>query len=160
MTLTLPNSIVTLIKQQQEQFVHISTTLPEWIKNTNKGLIIYFYPKDNTAGCSTQAIDFSQYQTAFDELGYTIIGISRDSVGSHEKFISNKNLQIPLISDKDETLCQHFGVIGEKKLYGKIVFGVVRSTFIFDKNAQLIHELRNVRAKAHAEQLLSILQNN
>lgn len=140
------------------QFKHQHTTFDELIAHPHQGIIVYFYPKDNTAGCSTQAEDFSRLQAQFAKLGYAIIGVSRDSLKSHEKFIHAKHITFPLISDTDERLCQHFGVIGEKNMYGKKVLGVVRSTFVFDRQGKLQHELRNVRAKGHVESLLELLQ--
>lgn len=140
------------------QFKHQHTTFDELISQTHQGLIIYFYPKDNTAGCSTQAEDFSRLQPEFVKLGYTIVGVSRDSLKSHEKFISNKHITFALISDTEQQLCDYFGVMGEKNMYGKKIIGVVRSTFVFDHQGNLQHELRNVRAKGHADSLLELLQ--
>ena len=125
-----------------------------------KTVVLYFYPKDNTAGCSVQAQDFSEHQATFANLGYQILGVSRDSIKSHERFITAKQITFPLISDSDETLCRHFGVIGEKMMYGKKVQGVVRSTFIFDKMGTLQQALTNVRAKGHVESLLTLLQQS
>ena len=127
------------------------------IANTDKGLILYFYPKDNTSGCSVQAQDFSQHLTHLQQLGYQVIGVSRDSVKSHEKFIANQQINLALVSDTDEQLCQYFDIIAEKKLYGKVSLGVVRSTLIFDNAGKLVHEMRNVRAKGHIDKLLAIL---
>ena len=139
------------------EFRHGQVSLADIVKQLGKGLILYFYPKDNTAGCSVQAQDFSQHLPALQQLGYQVIGVSRDSVKSHEKFIANKNINFPLVSDSDEQLCQYFGIIAEKKLYGKVSLGVVRSTLIFDNSGQLIHDMRNVRAKGHVDHLLDIL---
>lgn len=123
----------------------------------NQGLILYFYPKDNTQGCTLQAKDFSQDIAYFNEKGYHVIGVSRDSIQSHMNFIKKHNLSIALISDKDEKLCQYFNVIQEKKLYGKTHLGIVRSTFIFDKNGILVHHLKNVKSKEHSTHLLDLL---
>lgn len=123
---------------------------------TSPWLILYFYPKDNTAGCSLQAHDFSQLLPQFQQLGATIIGVSRDSIKSHHNFTEKQCITFPLISDADETLCQHFDVIKQKNMYGKQVLGVERSTFIF-KNGQLLRSYRKVKSKGHAEQVLQDL---
>ncbi|MDQ9019712.1 peroxiredoxin [Acinetobacter sichuanensis] len=120
-------------------------------------LIIYFYPKDNTPGCTTQAVGFSCLKDQFDALNTTIIGVSRDSVKTHQNFIEKQALTIDLISDKDEVLCQHFDVIKEKNMYGKKVMGIERSTFIFHKG-QLVKEYRKVKAAGHAEIVLEDLK--
>jgi peroxiredoxin Q/BCP len=116
-------------------------------------LIVYFYPKDSTPGCTTQAIGFSYLKDQFDALNTTIIGISRDSVKAHQNFTEKQNLTINLISDKEEVLCNHFDVIKEKNMYGKKVMGIERSTFIFH-NGKLVKEYRKVKAAGHAEQVL------
>lgn len=120
-------------------------------------LIIYFYPKDSTPGCTTQAIGFSCLKDQFDALNTTILGISRDSVKAHQNFTEKQNLSINLISDKEEVLCNLFDVIKEKNMYGKKVMGIERSTFIFH-NGQLVKEYRKVKAAGHAEQVLEDLK--
>lgn len=120
-------------------------------------LIIYFYPKDFTPGCTTQAIGFSCLKDQFDALNTTILGISRDSVKAHQNFTEKQNLSINLISDKEEVLCNLFDVIKEKNMYGKQVMGIERSTFIFH-NGQLVKEYRKVKAAGHAEQVLEDLK--
>ena len=127
------------------------------VANTNKGLILYFYPKDNTPGCTVQATEFTARLNEFDDLGYDIIGVSRDSVDSHEKFITKHDLNISLISDTDEKLCQYFDVIKEKNMYGNITLGLVRSTFVFDTEGKLTHAQRNLRAAGYTERLLETL---
>lgn len=159
MSIILPDFCLTSVVATEQGCEQQPLILTDYVAKNDIGLIVYFYPKDNTAGCSVQAQDFSQFSTEFAKLGYQIIGVSRDSVKSHEKFIQTKAINFPLISDSDEQLCQHFGVIGEKQLYGKTYLGVVRSTFVFDKNAKLVHELRNVKAKGHVEKLLAMLQH-
>ncbi|MGE8541061.1 peroxiredoxin [Acinetobacter sp. ANC 3813] len=116
-------------------------------------LIVYFYPKDSTPGCTTQAVGFSCLKDQFDALNTTVIGISRDSVKAHQNFTEKQNLSINLISDKEEVLCNHFDVIKEKNMYGKKVMGIERSTFIFHKG-KLVKEYRKVKAAGHAEQVL------
>ncbi|MBH0064298.1 peroxiredoxin [Psychrobacter sp. SZ93C1] len=155
--LTLPEFPVTVVRELDGNFVHDEINLKEMISNTNKGLILYFYPKDNTPGCTTQATEFTAHLNDFDELGYDIIGVSRDSVESHEKFIAKQDLNIALISDTDEKLCQYFDVIKEKNMYGKMTLGLVRSAFVFDTDGTLTHAQRNLRAKSYTERLLEIL---
>ncbi|QIO05552.1 peroxiredoxin [Acinetobacter shaoyimingii] len=130
--------------------VNLSNLETEW-------LIIYFYPKDSTPGCTTQAVGFSCLKDQFDALNTTIYGVSRDSVKAHQNFTTKQNLTIDLISDKDEVLCQHFDVIKEKNMYGKKVMGIERSTFIFH-NGKLVKEYRKVKAAGHAEQVLEDLK--
>lgn len=120
-------------------------------------LIVYFYPKDSTPGCTTQAIGFSCLKDQFDALNSTILGISRDSVKVHQNFTEKQNLSINLISDKEEVLCNLFDVIKEKNMYGKQVMGIERSTFIFH-NGKLVKEYRKVKAAEHAEQVLEDLK--
>lgn len=160
----LPNFQVTTVEAADgdktaatPQFYQRQINLADYIPSTGKGLILYFYPKDNTAGCSIQAQEFSQHLDELAQLGYQVIGVSKDSIKSHEKFITNKNITFPLISDSDEQLCQYFNIIGEKKLYGKVSLGVIRSTLVFDQSGELIHEMRNVRAKGHFDKLLAVL---
>ncbi len=126
-------------------------------EHSSEWLIIYFYPKDSTPGCTTQAIGFSCLKDQFDALNTTIFGVSRDSVKAHQNFTTKQNLTIDLISDKDEILCKHFDVIKEKNMYGKQVMGIERSTFIFH-NGTLVKEYRKVKAAGHAEQVLEDLK--
>lgn len=120
-------------------------------------LVIYFYPKDSTPGCTTQAVGFSCLKDQFEALNTTILGVSRDSVKAHQNFTEKQNLSINLISDKEELLCNHFDVIKEKNMYGKQVMGIERSTFIFH-NGELVKEYRKVKAAGHAEQVLEDLK--
>lgn len=155
--IALPTFNSQLVTQKNKEFVVTETSLSEIHANSNKGLIVYFYPRDNTPGCTTQAVDFTSMQTQFSDLGYEIVGISRDSVESHQKFITKKELGIALISDGDEQLCNHFDVIKEKNMYGKKTMGLVRSTFVFDKAGKLTHAQRNLRAKEYAQRLYETL---
>ena len=124
---------------------------------TNEWLVLYFYPKDSTPGCTTQAIGFSCLKDQFDALNSKIVGVSRDSVKAHQNFTEKQALTIDLISDKEEVLCKHFDVIKEKNMYGKQVIGIERSTFIFH-NKQLVKSYRKVKAAGHAEQVLEDLK--
>jgi len=133
-------------------------TTDESIKNlgdlAGKILVLYFYPKDNTPGCTTESQDFRDLYTEFQKFDTEIIGVSRDSLASHERFREKQALPFALISDSDETLCQNFDVIKMKNMYGKQVRGIERSTFLFDKNGQLIKEWRKVKVKGHAGEVL------
>lgn len=120
-------------------------------------LVLYFYPKDSTPGCTTQAVGFSCIKDQFDSLNTTIIGVSRDSVKAHQNFTEKQALTINLISDKEEVLCKHFDVIKEKNMYGKQVMGIERSTFIYHQG-KLVKEYRKVKAAGHAEQVLEDLK--
>ncbi|GAA0311447.1 peroxiredoxin [Psychrobacter aestuarii] len=155
--IALPTFPVSMVRKLDGNFVTDEVVLADMIKNTQRGLILYFYPKDNTSGCTTQATEFTEHLQHFDTLGYRVVGVSRDSIESHKKFMDNHDLQIALISDEDEQLCQHFDVIREKNMYGKTTLGLVRSTFVFDADGTLTHAQRNLRAKGYVERLLETL---
>lgn len=123
------------------------------LSDFNDWLIIYFYPKDSTPGCTTQANEFSGLKDDFAKLGVQIFGVSRDSIKSHERFSEKQEINFTLISDPEEKLCQHFDVIKEKNMYGKKVMGIERSTFIFH-NGELKASFRKVKAAGHAEKIL------
>ncbi|MEE2878234.1 MAG: peroxiredoxin [Pseudomonadota bacterium] len=122
--------------------------------SNGRGLLLFFYPKDNTPGCTTEAKAFSELQTAFAEKGYDIVGVSRDSIASHQKFIDKQELTIPLASDEDGTACEAFGVWVEKKMYGKTFMGIERSTFLISPAGDIEEVWRKVRVKGHAEAVL------
>ena len=117
-------------------------------------LVIYFYPKDMTSGCTRESQDFRDLHSAFRKVGVDIVGVSRDSVKSHDKFIDKEKLPFPLISDADEKLCKLFDVIQEKSLYGKKYLGIERSTFLLDGTGILRREWRKVKVPGHAEEVL------
>ena len=119
-----------------------------------KQVVIYFYPKDSTPGCTTEGQGFRDQYAAFQAANTEIFGISRDSLKSHENFKCKQEFPFELISDKDEALCQLFDVIKLKKLYGKEYLGVDRSTFLIDKNGVLRHEWRGVKVPGHVEAVL------
>lgn len=121
-------------------------------------LIVYFYPKDNTSGCTLEAKDFTDLKHEFEELGYKIIGVSKDSIKSHKNFISKQALNLLLLSDPDTQLIQAFDVWKEKQMYGKSYMGVERSTFILDEEGQIVNEYRNIKAKDHAQNVLDDLK--
>ncbi len=124
-----------------------------------KKVILYFYPKDDTPGCTLEGQEFTKLQKDFTAANTVVYGVSRDSVESHCKFISKYGYQHELLSDKEEMLCQLFDVIKEKNMYGKISMGVERSTFVIDENGNLIGEFRKIRAEGHAEQMLQFVRS-
>ena len=127
-------------------------------KFLGKYLILYFYPRDNTSGCTKEAKDFSNLKLECDSLNTIVIGISSDTYESHNKFISKHDLKIELISDIDNNLCQYFGVWVEKNMYGKKFMGIERSTFLIDPSGIIIKEWRKVKVISHAEELLNYLR--
>ena len=119
-----------------------------------KQVVLYFYPKDNTPGCTNESIDFAGLNSKFKRANTVIFGISRDSLASHEKFKAKYEMPFELISDPDEALCGYFDVIKEKNMYGRKVMGVERSTFLIDADGKLREEWRKVKVKGHAEAVL------
>ena len=119
-----------------------------------KNVVLYFYPKDSTPGCTTEGRDFSALHSKFKRANTVILGVSRDSVASHEKFKEKQGFPFDLLSDPDERLCKQFDVIHEKSLYGRKFMGVVRSTFLIDAEGKLRQEWRKVKVKGHAEEVL------
>jgi peroxiredoxin Q/BCP len=117
-------------------------------------LVIYFYPKDMTSGCTRESQDFRDLYGAFRKAGVDIVGVSRDSVKSHDKFTEKEKLPFPLLSDEEERLCKLFDVIHEKSLYGRKYLGVERSTFLLDGTGILRREWRKVKVPGHAEEVL------
>ena len=116
--------------------------------------VLYFYPKDNTPGCTTEGRDFRDSYSEFEKLGCEILGVSRDTLKSHENFRTKQEFPFDLIADTDEKLCKLFDVIHEKNMYGKKVMGVVRSTFLIDEQGVLRREWRKVKVKDHVAEVL------
>ena len=121
-------------------------------------LILYFYPKDNTPGCTTEGLDFNARLPQFEALGATVLGVSRDSVKSHRNFCDRQGFRFALVSDADESLCHAFGVIREKNMYGRKVLGIERSTFLIDPQGTVVHAWRGVRVPGHAQAVLDTLK--
>lgn len=121
-------------------------------------VVLYFYPKDATPGCTTEGQDFRDAYPQFQELNTQIFGVSRDSLKSHENFKAKQNFPFELVSDQDEQLCQLFDVIKMKSMYGKQVRGIERSTFIIDPQGKLSKEWRKVSVKGHVDEVLSALK--
>ncbi|MFW9609899.1 MAG: peroxiredoxin [Aquaspirillum sp.] len=123
-----------------------------------KPLIVYFYPKDNTPGCSTENQEFAALYHEFVALGVAVCGVSRDSVKTHQNFAAKLALPFPLLSDRDEVVCQAFAVIKQKQMYGKTVRGIERSTFLITPQGEIIQAWRGVKAAGHAQTVLTALQ--
>jgi peroxiredoxin Q/BCP len=121
--------------------------------------VLYFYPKDSTPGCTTEAMSFRDHYPEFQALGAEIYGISRDSLRSHENFKGKLGLPFELISDPDEAVCNQFGVMKMKNMYGKQVRGVERSTFVFDASGRLVKEWRGVKVNDHVNEVLEFLKS-
>jgi peroxiredoxin Q/BCP len=119
-----------------------------------KQVVIYFYPKDSTPGCTQEGLDFKELHAKFRRQDTVILGVSRDSLASHEKFRAKQGFPFDLLSDPDEKLCRKFDVIREKTLYGRKFMGVERSTFLIDKDGKLRQEWRKVKVKGHAAEVL------
>ena len=122
-------------------------------------IVLYFYPKDNTPGCTQEGIDFSTNYRKFKNLNTEIIGISKDDIKSHENFKKKYKYKFDLISDEDEKICKMFDVIKEKNMYGKKYMGIERSTFIVDKKGKLLKEWRKVKVKGHVEEVLKFIKD-
>jgi len=122
-----------------------------------KHLVMFFYPKDNTPGCTTEAQQFRDLYAQFRQANCIVVGISRDSLKSHENFKQKFQLPFELLSDSDETVCEQFGVIKQKNMYGKQVRGIERSTFVFDRDGVLRQEWRKLKADGHAQAVLDFV---
>lgn len=132
-----------------------TTTLADY---AGTWLVLYFYPKDSTPGCTTEGLDFNALLPKFKKLGATVLGVSRDSVKSHDNFCAKQGFRFPLVSDVDEALCKAFDVIHEKNMYGHKVLGVVRSTFLISPDGRIAQEWRGVKVAGHADAVLDALK--
>ncbi|MFN3603220.1 MAG: thioredoxin-dependent thiol peroxidase [Leptonema sp. (in: bacteria)] len=124
-----------------------------------KGIILYFYPKDNTPGCTKEACSFRDHLQELENLGFSVLGVSADSLKSHQNFKNKHNLNFPLIVDENKELCQYFGVWGEKKMYGKTTQGIFRTTFILDTDLKIKKVYPNVKVENHISEILNDIQN-
>lgn len=154
--------------QKTDLRVEVGHRVPNFLAQSNKGLInlqdykgkyvvIYFYPKDNTPGCTTEAQDFRNLYSKFQENNVEILGVSRDTLESHTKFECKYNLPFALIADKDSKICDMFAVIRNKSMFGKTALGLIRSTFLIDPTGRLLQEWRNVKVANHAQQVLETI---
>lgn len=120
----------------------------------NKGHVVFFYPRDNTPGCTTESQDFSALKSDFEAIGVSIIGVSKDSLKSHDKFVEKKDLTVPLASDEEADASEQFGVWVEKNMYGKKYMGIERSTFLIAADGTILEAWRKVKVKGHAQAVL------
>jgi len=127
-------------------------------EHRGRPVVLYFYPKDDTPGCTMEGAQFRDLYKKFEKAGALVVGVSRDSLKSHEKFKAKMEFPFELISDDDENLCKQFGVIKMKNMYGKQVRGIERSTFLIDRNGTLVQEWRGVKVPGHAEAVLEALK--
>lgn len=121
-------------------------------------LVLYFYPKDSTPGCTTEGLDFARLHPEFEAASAVVLGVSRDSLKSHANFKCKQGFPFELLSDADEKLCEAFGVIKLKKMYGKEVRGIERSTFVFAADGRLVREWRGVKLDGHAQEVLDYVR--
>ena len=117
--------------------------------------VVYFYPKDDTPGCTIEGLQFRDLHEEFVRAGFMVFGVSRDSVASHEKFKAKMDFPFDLLADSEETMCKLFDVIKEKNMYGKKMMGIQRSTFIVDRNGEIAKEWRGIKVDGHAREVLS-----
>ena len=150
------NAIITL-PQMNIETIFGSGKLTDFLGNN---LIIFFYPKDNTPGCTSQAILFTKHHKSFLQMNTQVVGVSRDTLKSHLNFTAKFQLSVNLISDENEEMCEAFNVLKNKNMYGKIVKGIERSTFLFNRNGQLIKEWRKVSAEENPSEVLDFVKNN
>ena len=148
----------------------VGDTIPEFDLPTNGGnslsrndlngktVVMYFYPKDMTPGCTTEAQEFRDHIKSFEKAGITIVGVSKDSVKRHDNFVAKQELPFQLLSDEEGTLCEDFGVWLEKSMYGKKYMGIQRATFVIDGKGKIIHAWPKVRVKGHVEEVLGVVQ--
>ena len=127
--------------------------------NHGRNIVLYFYPKDDTPGCTIEGNDFSALNESFADQNTVIYGVSRDSIASHEKFKQKFSFSFELISDKDEVLCNQFKVIKLKKLYGKEYMGIVRSTFVISPSGEILKYWDNVKVDGHADEVLEFVSD-
>jgi peroxiredoxin Q/BCP len=133
-----------------------SVTLSELRPNM---VVLYFYPKDDTPGCTKQAIGFTEHFQAFKDAGCEIVGISKDTAAKHDKFRDKHSLGVILGSDAENDVCEQYNVWKEKSMYGKTFMGIERSTFLIDRDGKLLHEWRKVRVPGHVEAVLETVQS-
>ena len=126
--------------------------------HAGRWLVLYFYPKDSTPGCTTEGLDFNALLPGFAKLDADVLGVSRDSVKSHDNFCAKQGFDFPLVSDTDEALCRAFDVIKEKNMYGRKVMGIERSTFLIDPKGRVARAWRKVRVPGHADAVFEALK--
>lgn len=123
-----------------------------------KNMVLYFYPKDMTPGCTTESCDFRDYHPEFEKLNTVVIGVSPDDITSHQKFIAKHNLPFTLLADTEQALAKHFDVWKLKKNFGKEYMGIERSTFVINTEGEIVKEWRKVKVKGHVEEVLQFVR--
>ena len=121
-------------------------------------VVLFFYPRDNTSSCTIEAKTFTSFVSQFEALNTRVIGISKDTIKSHDKFVSKHNLKVPLLSDENNNVCESFNVWKEKSMYGKTYFGIERSTFLIDSDGLVVREWRKIKVSGHVEAVLAALK--
>lgn len=163
-TATAKTTATKKVSKPSTSFIEVGQKVPDFKAEATQGqvqlknlkgqkVILYFYPKDHTSGCTTEGHDFSNAKTKFKKKNAVIYGVSRDSLKSHTNFIEKQAYKIDLISDPDEKLCHLFGVMKEKSMYGRKYVGVDRSTFVIDEKGVLIHAWRGVKVPGHVDEV-------
>ena len=160
MALKYPEDIMISIGDNAQQFTMSTNGGGKFslAEAAGKYLVLYFYPKDDTPGCTKEAIGFSEERAAFEAQNALVVGVSRDTVQKHDKFISKHDLSIPLISDEDGRLCEAFGTWVEKNMYGKTYMGIERATFLISPEGDVLKIWRKVKVPGHVEEVLSQIQ--
>ena len=121
-------------------------------------VVLFFYPRDDTSGCTKENQDFSRLAPEFEAAGAKVYGISKDSIASHDKFMAKKELTVPLLSDEDSDMAERYGVYGEKKMYGKTFMGITRATFLIDAEGKIAQTWPKVKVPGHAEEVLDAVK--
>lgn len=122
-------------------------------------VVLYFYPKDDTSGCTKEALGFTEAKAAFDAAGAVVVGISKDPAAKHDKFIAKHDLDVILVSDAESDVCETYGTWVEKQMYGKKYMGIERATFLIDGEGKVIREWRNVKVPGHVDEVLAAVQD-
>ena len=123
-----------------------------------KAVVLYFYPKDDTSGCTTEAKGFTDAKAAFETAGAIVVGVSKDTVAKHDKFVAKHDLDVILLSDAEGDVCERYGVWAEKSMYGKTYMGIERSTFLIDGTGKVVREWRKVRVPGHVDEVLEAVK--
>lgn len=123
-----------------------------------KPVVLYFYPKDDTPGCTTEAKDFTALADQFEAVGAKVVGVSKDSVAKHDKFAAKHDLGVMLVSDEESDICERYGVWGEKSMYGKTFMGITRATFLIDAEGRIARAWPKVKVKGHADEVLEAVK--
>ena len=126
---------------------------------SGKIIVLYFYPRDDTSGCTKEAIAFTDHLAAFEAAGAVVLGVSKDTVAKHEKFRDKHDLGVTLLSDENGDVCERYGAWGEKKMYGKTFHGIIRSTFLIDRNGTIARVWPKVKVPGHAEEVLEAVKS-